>query len=105
MLSDQMARDCFLPQSIRLINEALLAANIAKIILQLLKCANEPIPETERAFLENVVQFFDGVDAVAKKTSLAVSERAKRMDKARVVEMTNAMARLVKQADKRNYVA
>lgn len=102
ILSEQLARNCFLPQSIRLINEALLAANIAKIILQLLECAHEPVPETERAFLGNVVQFFTGVDAIAKNSYLAHSERAKRRDKARVAEMTSAIARLMIQKEKRN---
>lgn len=99
ILSEQMGRECFLPHSIRLINQASVAANIAKIIIQLLESGSRPIPETERAFLENVVQFFDGVDAVAKNTTLSVSLRAKRLDNARVVEMTNAVARLVMRAD------
>jgi len=88
-----MGRDCFLPQTIRLINNA---GTVAKIAKEMLESAREPMPETERAFLENVVRFFEGVDALAKDTYLATSERAKKIDKARLAEMTNVMAQLVK---------
>jgi len=91
-----MGRDCFLPQTIRLINNAGTVAKIAKDMLEMLESAREPMPETERAFLENVVRFFEGVDALAKDTYLATSERAKKIDKARLAEMTNVMAQLVK---------